>query len=149
MAQFNAPFSPASEVMFGPSMIGGTPSVFQYAELLIESIPSIYSLSINNVLAEHVNDTRKKLKHDEEYSDLSDYYDVEGTHDGDYGIELELGFFGVPDNLKDLVSRLEYGDANHPARAFVRRTAYKQFEDIVKDVSTKVNVAIGTEADYA
>ncbi len=149
MAQFNAPFSTASGAPpFGPSLLEGTPSVLHYAEDLLEAFPTTYILAANIALEDHVSSARKDLEHDTEYSDLSEYYDVVGEF-GDDGIELEFGFFGVPSNLEGLVSRLEYGDETHPARAFVRRTVYRQFEDIVNDVTTTVNTTFGTEVNYA
>jgi hypothetical protein len=148
MAQFNAPFSTASGRTHGPSLVSGIPSVIQYAKAMLEAFPSTYAMAVNVALEDHVSTARKELEHDTEYSDLSEYYDVVGEV-GDDGIELEFGFFKVPDNLKGLVSRMEFGDANHPPRAFVRRTVYKGLEDIVKDISTTVNVTFGTEVDYA
>ena len=148
MAQFNAPFSTVSGSTHGPSLIDGSPSVIKYAEAMVEAFPSTYALATNVALEAHVSTARKDLEQDTEYSALSEYYDVVGEV-GDDGIELEFGFFGVPDNLQGLVSRMEFGDANHPPQAFVRRTVYKKFEDIVNDISTTVNTTFGTEGDYA
>jgi hypothetical protein len=149
MAQFNAPFSTASGAPQGsPSLIEGIPSVLQYAEAVIQALPVTYFTAVNAALNEHVEATRKKLEHDDDYRDLSGYYDVSGVVEDD-GIAMEFGFYGVPSNLEGLVSRLEYGDATHPARAFVRRTVYKDFEDIAEDISTKTNVALATDTDYA
>tara|TARA_B100000929_G_C15452791_1_gene401742 strand:- start:229 stop:678 length:450 start_codon:yes stop_codon:yes gene_type:complete len=149
MAQFNEPFSTSSVAPQGsPSLIEGTPAVIQYAEAVIKVLPTAYFMAVNVALEEHVEETRKQLEQDPEYSDLSGYYDVSGVVEDD-GIELEFGFFGVPSNLEGLVSRLEYGDETQPPRGFVRRTVYKQFEDIAKNISTKTNVALSTETDYA
>ena len=149
MAQFDAPFSTASGAPpFGPSIVEGLPSVVQYTKAMIEALPSTYALATNVALENHVSTARKDLENDTEYSALSEYYDVVGEVVDD-GIELEFGFFGVPDNLQGLVSRMEFGDENHPPQAFVRRAVYKKFEDIVKDISTTVNTSFGTEANYA
>jgi hypothetical protein len=148
MAQFNAPFSTVSGKTHGPSLIDGSLAVLGNAEIMVESFPSIYALATNTALEDHVSAARKDLEHDTEYSALSEYYDVVGEV-GDDGIELEFGFFGLPDNLKGLASRMEFGDANHPPQAFVRRTVYKQFESIVNDISTTVNTTLGTEVNYA
>ena len=148
MAQFNDPFSTNSGPTYGPSLVDGTPAVLQYTEAIFRSLPVTYFLAVNAALDEHVEDTRKKLEHDHEYSVLSDYYDVSGVVTDD-GIELEFGFFGAPSNLEGLVSRLEYGDATHPPRGFVRRTVYKHFDDIAAEINTKTNVALATEGEYA
>ena len=148
MAQFNAPFSTSSGSTHGPSLIDGAPSIINFAETMIGSLPSIYAMAVNVTLEDHVSTARKDLERDTEYSALSEYYDVVGEV-GDDGIELEFGFFNVPDNLKGLVSRMEFGDADHPPQAFVRRTVYKKFEGIVNDISTTVNTTFGTEGNYA
>jgi hypothetical protein len=148
MAQFNAPFSTASGSTHGPSLVEGTLAITQYAESLIATLPDTYVLAANVALEAHVKDARKSLKHDPEYSGLSEYYDVEGEFVDDV-LELEFGFFGVPDNLQGLVSRMEFGDATHPPQAFVRRTVHKKFNDIANDISTTVNTTLGTEGAYA
>lgn len=147
MAQFDAPFSTASETIQGPSLIDGTPAVLEYAQAVIDYLPITYFTAVNDVLEEHVEATREKLTHDPDYKPISAYYDVSGVVQDD-GIELEFGFFGVPNNLAGLVSRLEYGDATNPPQGFVRRTFYKQFDDIADDIATKTNVVLGTEIEH-
>ena len=143
MAQYNAPF-PSSP---SPDLIAGTPAVLGYGRLLLELLPSIYAQSLNEALEDHVSKTRRRLEHDDDYAGLAEYYDVvhvKNDSDSDEGITLDFGFFGVPTKLHNRVVQLEYGDANQPPRAFVRRTVFKHFDDVIDALSLKVNHTIGT-----
>ena len=60
------------------------------------------------------------------------------VEDGE-GVELDFGFFNVPDSISHKPLELEVGDAIKPPKAFVRRTIFKKLDDVVEDIGKKVN----------
>ena len=147
MAQYNAPFSSDSPPIQGDGIFNGIPSAITAVEDLLGLFPSVYIRALNEALEDHVTDTRKRLEHDSEYSELSEYYDVVQVTDeslSEDGIELSFGFVGLSDKLEKLVTRLEYGDANQPPRALIRRTVFKEITPITDVIGAKISYALGT-----
>jgi len=98
-------------------LISGIPSAVSYAHLLNALMPQMISESVNKALESHVKEYREFLKKNEEYAELSEYYDVWQTDGGD----LEFGMWDLPVRLRALADALEFGDVNHPPQAFVRK----------------------------
>jgi len=122
-------------------MISGIPAAVEYASYLLTRLPSILEYSMNDVLEEHVHDARERLDRDGDYRQLARYYDVVENEDEEG--ELVFGLFDVPERLKDRAQRLEYGDDKTPPRAFVRRTLFKEGEEIAKKVGKGARRAMG------
>ena len=147
MAQYNEPFSTDSVPLHGKGLFNGIPAVVTAGVALIEQFPEIVARSLNEALDTHVTKARERLLDDEEYSELSEYYDVVQMEEDtaiEGGVELAFGFFGMPAKLEELVTLLEYGDANHPPRAFVRRTVFKEIPSVTDSVGVKISYALGS-----
>jgi hypothetical protein len=98
----------------------------------------VFAQAANEVLEEHVSESRERLERDDDYQSIAKYYDVVQVDESD-GVELEFGFFKVPDSLSHKPMELEVGDAIHPPKAFVRRTIFKKVDGLVEEMGRKVN----------
>jgi len=124
----------------GPSLLSGTPAVLGYAYDLLSTLPSVFAQAVNEVLEEHVSESRERLERDDDYQSIAEYYDVVQVEDGEgEGFELDVGFFKVPANLSHKPLELEVGDAINPPKAFVRRTIFKKVDGLVEEIGRKVN----------
>ena len=127
----------------GPSLLSGTPAVLSQAFEFVKTLPSVFAQAANEVLEEHVSESRERLEHDEDYQSIAKYYDVVQVDKGEgiegEGIEMDFGFFKVPPNLGHKPLELEVGDAINPPKAFVRRTIFKKLDDVVEEIGRKVN----------
>ena len=142
MAQFGGTPSHSVDLPYstsGRGLITGLPEVLAYGQALIDSLPSVLATSVNEALEEHVEESRKRLKHDEDYEDLASYYDVSQSDIG----EFEFGFLDAPDRLQEKITALEFGDAEQPPRAFVRSTLFKRVPRVFEKISSKVNYRLG------
>ena len=132
--------------MSSGGIISGIPSAVEYADYLITRLPDMLETSMNEVLEEHVNESREYLKRDDGYRRLSQYYDV--VEDEDEQHTLVFGLFDVPAHLQAKATALEFGDATTPPRAFVRRTLFKEGDKVANNVGKGVRRAMGeTVAD--
>ena len=122
----------------GPSLLSGTPAVLSYAFEFVATLHSVFAQAANEVLEEHVSESRERLERDDDYQSIAKYYDVVQVDESD-GVELEFGFFKVPDSLSHKPMELEVGDAIHPPKAFVRRTIFKKVDGLVEEMGRKVN----------
>ena len=96
---------------------------------------------MNEVLEEHVKESRENLEKDDDYRRLSQYYDVVSNEDEQD--ELVFGLFDVPTQLQTKATALEFGDATTPPRAFVRRTLFKEGDKVANKVGKGVRRAMG------
>ena len=122
----------------GPSLLSGTPAVLTSAFDFLSTLPSVFAQAANEVLEEHVSESRERLERDDDYQSIAKYYDVVQVEDGE-GVELDFGFFKVPPNLSHKPLELEVGDAINPPKAFVRRTIFKKLDDVVEEIGRKVS----------
>ena len=124
----------------GPSLLSGTPAVLTSAFDFLSTLPSVFAQAANEVLEEHVSESRERLERDDDYQSIAKYYDVVQVEDGEgEGVELDFGFFKVPPNLSHKPLELEVGDAINPPKAFVRRTIFQILDDVVEEIGRKVN----------
>lgn len=122
----------------GPSLLCGTPAVLSYAFDFVNTLPTVFAQAANEVLEEHVSESRERLERDDDYQSIAEYYDVVQVEDGD-GVEMDLGFFKVPPSLSHKPLELEVGDASKPPKAFVRRTIFKKLDGMVEEIGRRVN----------
>ena len=122
-------------------LISGIPSAVEYADLLSSLLPAMLEYSMNEVLEEHVKESRENLEKDDDYRRLSQYYDVVSNEDEQD--ELVFGLFDVPAQLQTKATALEFGDATTPPRAFVRRTLFKEGDKVANKVGKGVRRAMG------
>ena len=127
--------------MSSGGIISGIPSAVEYADYLITRLPDMLETSMNEVLEEHVKESRENLEKDDDYRRLSQYYDVVSNEDEQD--ELVFGLFDVPAQLQTKATALEFGDATTPPRAFVRRTLFKEGDKVANKVGKGVRRAMG------
>lgn len=137
---FTSTYSEAPEIPGEGGLLSGFPAVIDYADNLVKAFPQILAESVNAVLQEHVEDSRELLDRQEEYSGMSQYYDVV---QGESPEEFHFGFDYMPDHLKERANALEFGDAFNPPRAFVRRNVFKKVDELGNKISKKVNHRLG------
>ena len=122
-------------------LISGVPAVVEYSSYLLSLLPDLLTDATNEVLAEHVEESREYLLGDDDYSALASYYDV--VQDEDEPDELVFGLFDVPAKHHNRAVALEFGDPTTPPRAFVRRTVFKEADKVGDAISQIIRKEMG------
>ena len=75
----------------GPSLLSGTPAVLTSAFDFLSTLPSVFAQAANEVLEEHVSESRERLERDDDYQSIAKYYDVVQVEDGEgEGIGMQV-----------------------------------------------------------
>ena len=96
-----------------------------------------------------MEDAHKDLNRQEEYARVANHYDVERSEDRE--VAFNFGFFNpknraLSENEQALINALEYGDAENPPRAFVRRNLFKKVDQLGREITKEINRGLGEVA---
>ncbi len=127
-------------------LFSGIPAVIAYGDLLYDNIPEIIAESVNVVLDKHVVDSQKSLRRQPEYNSVAKYYDVQQS--SDRRTSFNFGFFHPANGrltakTQQRIHDLEYGDAENPPRAFVRRNLFKKVDSLGNEITKEIRSRLG------